>query len=502
MPDNRENNRRNSKPTSSESRGRNPRTNAGNPSRRPSAASRKSPAPAKNNERQRPSSVLREKTSREGSSGARVRHIDHIRNVKRKRTTRSALLLWLIVPLFMVVAAAATLYVTDYVAPKPNYAFVTRGVIEHTIGASALIIRDETAYLSSTEGELVTMALEGSRVSKDQDLAMVIPEDAKETAEQLNLLQQQIVDRQRELLAAGKGPGAEAIYDESDTNIVPIINMIRLDAITGTQANLVSYTSSIQVLMDTRDNALQSVDFQDEQLNALLAQKESLESSLATNATRFRAEVPGIVSYKLDGLEAKLSSAAVSVLTPSELDAYLSGSNGTMMSDLHVESNTNAFRICQNAEQYFAMVVPGASVNDFPIDASVDIRITNEGILINDLKVVRSLQSLDGVFIVMQTSSSVERLLDRRTVEIEIIRKSTSGLKVPVASLIDPDYTTGYAQMMYNASGYARLMTVKVNDHDREYAIVEPAEGFDIPNDSTIIITNPQTISEGEKVEQ
>lgn len=44
-------------------------------------------------------------------------------------------------------------------------------------------------------------------------------------------------------------------------------------------------------------------------------------------------------------------------------------------------------------------------------------------------------------------------------------------------------------------------MTVVIEDYDREYAIISPVEGADKPSEQTIVITNPQTVSEGEKVE-
>jgi hypothetical protein len=438
----------------------------------------------------------------ENLRSAPISRIDHLRNVNKKRTLYRAFFLWVLVLLFMVVTAAAILYVTDYVAPKPHYAFVTTGTIEHTLGTSALIIRDESVFKSATEGSLVTMALEGSRVSKDQLVAMVIPDGAESTTESLNQIQMQIAERQRMLLDSGKGSGAQAFFDEADSNMSPIINMIRHDMLTGSMSNLVSYSSSIQVLMDKRDFMMQTVDFSDEELNALHAQKASLENALSLNADDFRAEFPGIVSFKLDGFEGQLSSSMVPTLTPDELEQYLTSTDGSMMSKITIEPNSSVFRICQNAEQYFATILEGYSVTDFPMNSTVDVRVTAEGIVISDCKIIRSIQSSRGVFIILQTNSSVERLLDRRTIEIELIRKSTSGYKVPVSSLIGVDYSTGYAQLMYNASGYARLVTVKVTDYDREYAIIEPAEGFDYPNDSTIIITNPETISEGEKVEQ
>ena len=436
------------------------------------------------------------------SESARIQHIEHMRAVDRKRKLYKALLLWVVVLLIMIVAAAAVLFVTDYVAAKPNCSFITTGSIEHTIGVTALIVRDEKTFASTSDGTIVASALEGSRVAKDQKIAMVIPDNLKSITADMSDMQGQIVDRQRELLKQGRGTGAATLYQEADNNILPIINMVRSDSVTGNLANLVSYSSSIQVLMDTRDSALQSVDFQDEQLTTMIAQKTNLENQLSTGAVSFQAELPGIISYKLDGLEDTLTPTSITDMTPDQYKSYVQQSKGTLSSDLSIKAGEKALRICQNAEQFLVTVVAGCSVTDFPTNSTVAVRIPSEGIKLDDLTVQRSIQTSDGVFLVLRTTSQVERLLDLRTVSMEIIRKETPGLRVPAAALLNADYTKGYAEIMYNSSGYARKMTVSVVDHDREYAIIQPVEGFSVPDQSTIIITNPNTISEGEKVEQ
>ena len=439
------------------------------------------------------------------SRGRKINTLDraeHIRATQRKRTIASALFLSVIVILIMVVTAAAILYVTDYVAAKPNYSFVTNGTIEHSIGATALIIRDEQTFSTAAQGSLVALALEGSRVCKDQELAMVIPDGLDSTSASLRNIQQQIVSRQRELMALGKGSGADTICLEADNEILPIVNMIRTDSLSDSLSNLMSYSSSVQVLMDKRDSDLQSIDFQDEQLSTLIISKNDLESTLAAQADTLRAVIPGIVSYKLDGFENTLNSAFVTAITPEQYADYVKKSKGILSNDLNIVKDEAALRICQNAEQYLVTLVAGCSVTDFPMDAICNIRVPSEGIVITDCKVIRSVQSIGGVFVAFQTTSQVERLLDRRTAEIEIIQSSTPGLRVPASSLIDVDYKTGFADILYNNSGSAGKLKVVVVDHDREYAIIAPVEGFNVPNLSTIIITNPNTISEGDKVEQ
>lgn len=426
---------------------------------------------------------------------------EHIRATQKKKMITSALFLSVVVILIMVVTAAAILYVTDYVAAKPNYSFVTDGTIEHSVGATALIIRDEQTSNTTSSGSLVALALEGSRVCKDQKLAMVIPEGLESTSLSLRNTQRQIVELQRQLMDQGKGSGADTICTETDSEILPIINMVRSDSISDRLSNLMSYSSSVQVLMDKRDSDLQSIDFQDEQLSVLIAAKTDLEKTLSAKAVTLTADIPGIVSYKLDGFETALNSAVIATLSPEDYAEYVQKSKGVLSSDLKIKENEACVRICQNAEQYLVTLVPGSSVTDFPLDSTCDIRVPSEGVVIDNCLIVRSVQSTGGVFLVFKTTSQVERLLDRRTAEIEIIQSSTQGLRVPASALIEADYTSGTAEILYNKSGYARKLVVTIVDHDREYAIIAPVEGFSTPNQSTIIITNPSTISEGEKVE-
>jgi hypothetical protein len=115
--------------------------------------------------------------------------------------------------------------------------------------------------------------------------------------------------------------------------------------------------------------------------------------------------------------------------------------------------------------------------------------------------VIRSAEAYNGVFVVFESPNQIERLLDRRTAEVEIVRSVTEGLKVPRTALIKPDYELGYARILINSSGYARSLSVIILDYDREYAIISPVADFDKPDTSTIVITNPNTLSEGEKVE-
>ncbi|MBQ0011311.1 MAG: hypothetical protein KBT07_01240 [Clostridiales bacterium] len=433
------------------------------------------------------------------ASEARRQHMAQTRKKESLNAAFHALLSILILTGLMIIAV---LYVVDYVAAKPTYAFATEGSIEHTIGATALVVRNESVIPSSITGELLPQATEGSRVSKSQLLAMVIPSGMEGTLQDLNNVEKQIVDRERELIAQGKGSGAETIFDETNEEIDPLITMIRQDAMQRKLNNMNSYASSIRVLMEERDSALKSIDFNDETLDSLRTSESALNNQLEMKASSIKAEEPGIVSFKLDGYEEEITYELILDMVDTKCQELVSSCDSIITGDMEIKQGEPVIRVIQNDVQYFACEIEDVSMMEFQLGSKHTIRIPEEGIAISDCKVIRSSVTRKGMLIVFETNNQVERLLDRRTVNIEIVQTKTSGIKVPVSSLVDADYDRGVATIYVNESGYAKGYTVTIKDYDREYAIIEPVGESKVPDISTIVITNPKTVKEGDKVEK
>ena len=125
----------------------------------------------------------------------------HMAKMRKRDSLRAAFNGFLCVLILIGMMIIAVLYLMDYVAAKPQYAFATQGSIEHTIGATALVVRNETIMTSSYSGELMTQSTEGSRVAKNQPLARVIPEGMESTLADLQNVERQIVDQERQLIS-------------------------------------------------------------------------------------------------------------------------------------------------------------------------------------------------------------------------------------------------------------------------------------------------------------
>jgi|GEM_PF-917317 len=427
----------------------------------------------------------------------------HMAKMRKRDSLRAAFNAFLSILILTGMMIIAVLYVEDYVSAKPTYAFATQGTIEHTIGANALVVRNESVINSTHTGALLAQATEGSRVAKNQLLALVIPDGMESTLTDLQNVEQQIVDIERQLMNQGKGVAAKAIFTETNEEIHPIITTIRQDALLNNLNNMTSYSSSIRVLMEKRDANLKDIDFEDEQLNTLRNSESNLRTQLKNRANSISADEPGIVSYKLDGQEEIITLDLLMNMVDTKCDQLIKESSSIITGDLQIKQNEPVLRIVQNDEQYFACLLNNASMDEFKEDSVHVIRIPSEAISIADCIVIRCAVTRDGLMVVFKTSNQVERLLDRRTVDIEIVQTSTSGIRVPVSSLADADYDRGIATIYVNESGYAKGYTVQVKDYDREYAIIAPIDDKQtVPSISTIVITNPRTVKEGDKVEK
>ncbi len=425
---------------------------------------------------------------------------------KHKRAEKTAVVrgitLAAIVLATMVVLIFLVYHLYNYIAVKPEQSFISSGSIEHTIGAKAMVVRNEEVMKSTCQGDLVTKSAEGARISTGQQLAMVVPSDLQSVVTNLRNTESQISDVQLELIQQGMASGADNIYSKIDELLVPIIDSLRQDSMNSNVSNVTSYQSSIEVLISQREELLLQVDFDDERLNDLRRDERNYENQLARAATIIYAQSPGIVSFKIDGNEEQLTFDYMLNGDAADVGKYIDSAVGVIPSDNYVNKDEGVARIAKNDEQYLAVVLENNISNNqgFEVDTLHNINIPSEGVSIDNCKVVRETAVGDGLLIVFSTTKHVEDLVDLRSVDIEIVITEARGMKVPLSSLVNPDYERGIASLYVNKSGFVEAVDVLVVDNDREFAIITPVGDSGIPNLNTVIITNPSSTEAGNKI--
>ncbi len=422
--------------------------------------------------------------------------------IERRKARNRAIGLSIFVMAIMLVTVLLIIAVMQQARPRPRFMFIQEGELAHTVQSTGLILRDETVFNAPASGLLKPMTTEGSRVAKAQKLALVIPADKEEQLSALQKCEKDIVDLQTELMNSGKGIGAEAVFDESAASLTSIVALIRSDVNKGTLANLNAYATSISVILEQRTTKLMTIDFNDSRLDTLKEAKAGLERSLGLDSGTLVCEKPGIVSFKLDGLESALSQAAAATLTVSDYQKYI-GQRATVPAvSQTVAKDQPVLRISSSLSQCLMFLLPDVDASLYKVDDLIKINIPADGITVENCRIIRSETSGSSALVVFKTDRKVEWLSDRRMVQAELPVSATLGLKVPASSLIDYDSKTGQASLMIVIKGYTRICKVDVIDQDREYAIIKAIESETYkPEVSTVLVANPDSIEAGESID-
>jgi multidrug efflux pump subunit AcrA (membrane-fusion protein) len=434
-----------------------------------------------------------------GQKNHEQRAAERLAQIEKRKARSRAFSLVILVLFIMVITVFAIIVVMRQAEPSPRFVFLQEGKLERTVTASGLIARDEQIFHAPTDGVLKPLATEGSRAARGQKLALVIPEGREDELIQLQKCERDIIDLQNELMQQGKGAGARAIYDESAVSLASVINLIRNDLTQRELGNLSAYQTALAIILEQRTARLMSIDFNDARLGTLKQTKEALEASLGMDAATLICEKPGIISYKMDGFEGEWTTTTLQSTRVSDIRKQIESSQALLTMPDEIEKDQPVLRITSGLYQGFAFILPGNQTPVFPIDSVHEIKLIDDGVLIEHCQVVRIEKTNEDTLVVFHTDRKIEWLIDRRLIRAELTLERTQGLKVPYSALIDHDEESRMASLMIVVGGFTRICQVRVVDHNQESAIIEALEGETYqPAIATLLVVNPESIEAGE----
>jgi hypothetical protein len=426
---------------------------------------------------------------------------ERLRAVDRRITRRRSIYMAVIVLFIMILTVALILNVMRRNAPKPQFLFIQEGDIEHRISSDALLVRQDQLINATSTGVVKPLIQEGSKVSYGQTVALIIDQVSEPSINELKNCEQQIAALQIELMNQGKGLGARGIYDESDRDLSEIVDLIRRESMRNVLHNTESFKSSIKVMIERRNNRLQSVDFQDARLNELKTQKQIIESRIGLAAGTLTAKLAGIISYHLDGYEDELTPQALDSLTWDQYDRYTTSSVMQLIAGRVVSTNEPVARITDGVYQYLVLSIPSGFLLNFEEKSVHTIRVPLLGMDIKHCVVVKVHLFQDQSLVVFRTDMQLSKLLNKRTFEAGIAVKNSHGLRIPVSAIMDFDKETNSGSIFIVQGGYVRKAGIDIVDYDREYAIIKPDGNSEYqPKVNGYLVKNPSSVREGESI--
>ena len=343
---------------------------------------------------------------------------------------------------------------------------VTDGTLLYEETAEGYLIRDEIVLEGTNyKNGMVQILSDGERAAKGENFFRYYSSNEAGILEQMARLDEQIND---EIEKSG------LIVTSSDISSIEKQIEATIDSLYD-----INYLLKVQEGKNKIDDLItKKAEYtgrespSDSILRDLTNQRNELERRLESESEIVTAPIAGLASYRIDGLEDKLTPNNFDNLSSELLESF----------DLKVgaivpQSNEKG-KIVNNFESYIAMIAKSESAMGAKVGDQVTIRLSDSSEIKAKIVYVRD-ETPDKRIIIFKIEQEIAQLLQYRKISFDIIWWKYSGLKVSNTALLDEDDKV-YLERTRN--GNFERIYVKVLRQNDTYSIIENYEDDELIN--------------------
>lgn len=343
---------------------------------------------------------------------------------------------------------------------------VVSGTYEESVNANGIVIRKEYPITVDAQGTLQSSAVNGAKVTRSAlvgywykgNVDSWISQDLQEVNERLNEINiaeasDSYVSQDAMLIDNQIGTLSEEIirYTKEGNFTKVEETKRRINSLIGRKTAIGGGSGAVSTLK-----------------SELEARKQQLEAQLGSQRQNLAAPHGGVYYDTVDGLETQLTMDTSNSLGVSDLENLLKQDKRT------VDTSIVPFPVCKvvdNAEWQVAVLMTKKDAQDFQVDQAVSLRITGEEHDAVEAKVKSISAEQNGkTVIVVGSSKYIPDIYIKRNVNVDVIKKEYSGLKVPSEAVVEQN---GETFVYINKLGVAEKRAVNVLYKAEDIAIIK-----------------------------
>lgn len=348
------------------------------------------------------------------------------KNKKRKTTTISKIkqhIIQVTLLSLIIFAVLFCIYKIIKLLINPTESFlIEQGIIEQSESVTGYVIREEQVIKtsSSEQEKLVQIKNEGERISVGEEIFRYEVKNEQELNEKIRELNNQI---QKAMEGQIEMPSSD--IRALDKQIESKINGIQKN---NNIQEIKEYKTDINLYITKKAKISGELSPAGSYINNLINQRIDIENQLKNNSKYEKAPSSGIVSYRVDGLEEKLTFQNLDSITSEMLE------NLHLITGQIVTTSTKEGKIIDNFECYIAVSTKSDEAKKAKIGDNVKLKLaTNKEI---PAEVARIKEEKDGRLVIFKINQGVEYLTGYRKISLDIIWWKEQGLRVPNSSII------------------------------------------------------------------
>ena len=382
--------------------------------------------------------------------------------VKEHRKTITIVLLICILIWFSTVVAK--------LVSNPTKTFlVEQGQIYQEETATGYIIRDETVVKGNKyKNGMVQIKTEGEKVAKGEAIFRYYTNGESSLVKKIEELDKKINDamEKEDKLSSGDTKvlenqitdKIESCYTESD-----------LQKIKENKKNINSCITKKAKIAGELSPA-------GSYLKKLVDERKKYENSLNSGAEYVTAPRSGVVSYKVDGLEAMLTTKDFGGITKDFLES-LNVKIGQV-----VTSSEESGKIIDNYECYIAAILDSEYAKKAEVGQKVKVRLPSGNEISAEIEYINSQDGEDYV-LVFKIEKNIDELIAYRKISFNIIWWSESGKKIPNTAIrYEEKGENKIAYVIRTRAGYQEKIWIKEKKSNGKYTIVSDYTSEELKN--------------------
>lgn len=378
------------------------------------------------------------------------------KEVKRKNNKIKFNIKLLITIILIVIILAYAIYGIIKLVKNPTNTFiVTNGKISQEENAIGYIVREETVVKGQNyKNGMVKIKSEGEKVAKGESIFRYYSSgenDLKTKIAELNTKIQEVMQNEQSVFTSDIKLLESQI--EKELNSVYQVNNIQ---------KIQEYKKNINSNISKKAKISGEQSPSGSYLKQLLSEKEEYENRLNADAEYIVASEPGVVSYRVDGLEETLKTDNFANLDKEFLE------NLNIKTGQIVASSEEVGKIINNFQCFIIFNSSSNEAKDTKVGNTIKIRLQNADIV--NASVENIIEETDGSrTITIKITDNVEKIIAYRKISFDIIWWDADGFRIPNDAIKEEN---GLAYVVRNRNGYYNKMLVKILKQNDEYCIV------------------------------
>lgn len=317
------------------------------------------------------------------------------------------------------------------------------------------VIRDEVVVKGENyKNGMEQIKSEGERVAKDENVFRYYSKNEDNLTKKISELDVKIQEAMEQNIDIFSSD-IKILEKQIDEKVEEINKLTDMSKIT-------EYKKEINELVSKKAKIAGKESAKGSYLNQLIEKRSSYENELNSGAEYIKAPKSGIISYRVDGFEDKLTTTDFSTISKNYLES-LDLKTGKL-----VATSSECGKIIDNFTCYIATISTSEKAKEAKIGDDVKVRLPNNTEILSEITYI-SKENEDEVLLILKIDNQVGELINYRKLSFDLIWWSYSGLKVPNQSIVNVD---GLNYIVRSRAGYLSKVLVKVEKQNDKYSIV------------------------------